>query len=213
MQHVWSPQGSPDGQPRTKQFQIHAASLPRFYMTWFQSGLQNMQLQIEGARELLTNGQYMGPPKVQCQRARYTFWYANGTQVSLDSVLFVSIAVTANTRGQSIWTGNLTVIFVPFSGNEDLKFHTLEFEIHKTEEYIAKSQIERVLTQASPNMNKSPKMSHTPGKNKALKNQQESLSVSDFPCAPVNEFGVTSAVMQFFEVMKGTNRYLENQGD
>lgn len=84
VQHVWSPKGSPEGQPRTKQFQIHASSLPRFYMTWFQS-LQNMQLQIEGARESTANA---GLPRVQCQRARYTFWYANGTQVYLSAKRF-----------------------------------------------------------------------------------------------------------------------------
>lgn len=55
-------------------------------------------------------------------------------------------------------------------------------------------------------MNKSPKMSRTPGKNKALKMQQEALSLNDFPSAPVNEYGVTSAVMQFFEVMQGTKQ-------
>lgn len=101
---------------------------------------------------------------------------------------------------QSIWTGNLTAVFAPQAGNEDLKFQTLEFVIDKTEEYISRSQLERVLTQGSPLMNKSPKMSRTPGKSKAMKMQQEALSVNDFPSAPVNEFGVTSAVMQFFEV-------------
>lgn len=114
---------------------------------------------------------------------------------------------------KSIWTGNLTVVFAPYMAGEDVKFHTLEFEIHKTEEYIARTALQRCLSQGSPTMNKSPKMSRTPGKNKAQKMQQEPLTMESFPSAPVNEFGVTSAVMQFFEVMQGTNMLLKNHGD
>lgn len=197
IQHVWSPSGAPDGQPRTKQFQVHAASLPRFYLTWFNSGLQSMSLTIEGAKES-TQG---GSPRVTCQRARYTFWYANGTQVCLTPGIFTPESETL-THFKSIWSGNLTVIFAHTLPTEEPKFQNLEFEINKTEEYVSRAHIDRVLTAGSPLMNnKSPKTSRTPGKNKALKMQQEPLSASDFPSAPVNEYGVTSAVMQFFEVI------------
>lgn len=167
-----------------------------------------MQLQIEGAREI-TQG---GASRVQCHRARYTFWYENGTQVCASH----GERTTAwwLTNAKSIWTGNLNVSFAPYMGpNEDVKFQTLEFEIHKTEEYIARVELQKALSQGSPMMNKSPKMSRTPGKNKAAKMQQEPITMESFPSAPVNEFGVTSAVMQFFEVMQGTNMSLKNHGD
>lgn len=62
----------------SKQFTINASSLPRYYWTYFDSGVQNIQLQLEGVREVPTpnNGHW-----VSCNRARYIFWFANNTQV------------------------------------------------------------------------------------------------------------------------------------
>jgi hypothetical protein len=62
----------------TKQFMINASSLARYYWTWFDSGVQNIQLQLEGVREApASNSTHW----VTCSRARYIFWFANNTQV------------------------------------------------------------------------------------------------------------------------------------
>lgn len=67
----------------TKQFAINASSLARYYWTYFDSGVQNIQLQLEGVREsALPNG---GGSIVHCNRARYIFWFENNTQVSRPS--------------------------------------------------------------------------------------------------------------------------------
>lgn len=86
------------------------------------------------------------------------------------------------------------------------KFDMLEFEVSRTDEYLPRAEIERVLAQGSPTMNKSPKMSRTPAKKAMQKMQQETPSLSDFPQAPVNQYGITSAVMQYLEVRQKNMR-------
>ncbi|THY82293.1 hypothetical protein D6C95_08811 [Aureobasidium pullulans] len=157
----------------TKQFAINASSLARYYWTYFDSGVQNIQLQLEGVREsALPNG---GGSIVHCNRARYIFWFENNTQL--------------------IWQGRLSATFPPGSD----KFDTLEFEVSKTEEFVSRSEIARIVAQGSPLMNKSPKMSRTPAK-KAMQKAQGALQLEDFPAAPVNSYAVTPAVMQYLEV-------------
>jgi hypothetical protein len=94
-----------------------------------------------------------------------------------------------------IWQGKLTASFP--AGSD--KFESLEFEVSKTEEFIPRSELTRVISQGSPLMNKSPKLSRTPAK-KAMQKAQGALQIEDFPSAPVNEYAVTPAVMQYLEV-------------
>ncbi|KAH0060702.1 hypothetical protein KCU96_g20707, partial [Aureobasidium melanogenum] len=156
----------------TKQFMISASSLARYYWTWFDSGVQNIQLQLEGVREIpAPNNAHW----VTCTRARYIFWFNHNIQL--------------------IWQGKLTASFP--AGSD--KFESLEFEVSKTEEFIPRSELTRVISQGSPLMNKSPKLSRTPAK-KAMQKAQGALQIEDFPSAPVNEYAVTPAVMQYLEV-------------
>ena len=83
------------------------------------------------------------------------------------------------------------------------KFEVLEFEVSKTDEYIPRSELARVIAQGSPLMNKSPKMSRAPAK-KAMQKMQGAIQLDDFPSAPVNEYAITPAVMQYLEVRKLT---------
>lgn len=77
VQHIWS---SKEG-GKTKEFTINAHSLGRFYWTHFDSGVQNLQMKVEGAKEIpMANGGAL----VACERAQITHWFANGTQVSAD---------------------------------------------------------------------------------------------------------------------------------
>jgi hypothetical protein len=80
------------------------------------------------------------------------------------------------------------------------KFESLEFEVSKTEEFIPRSELARVVAQGSPLMNKSPKMHRQTPAKKAMQKAQGALQLEDFPSAPVNEYAVTPAVMQYLEV-------------
>lgn len=75
VQHVWYPTGG----GRTKEFTVPAASLPRYYWTHYNSGVQNLQMKVESAKESqLPNACWV----VGFEKAQFTFWYGNGTQVS-----------------------------------------------------------------------------------------------------------------------------------
>ena len=76
----------------------------------------------------------------------------------------------------------------------------LEFEVTKTDEYIPRSELARIIAQTSPHMNKSPKMSRTPAKKAAMQKSGVALQLDDFDAAPVNEYAITPAVMQYLEV-------------
>jgi hypothetical protein len=181
----------------TKQFTISASSLARYYWTHFDSGVQNIQLQLEGVREIpaSNNGHW-----VMCTRARYIFWFGNNTQVR--NIPIHACHRPRLTSTQLIWNGKLTAMFPP---GQD-KFEVLEFEVSKTEEFIPRSELARIISQGSPLMNKSPKMSRTPAK-KAMQKAQGALQIEDFPSAPINEWAVTPAVMQYLEVDMVATRF------
>lgn len=70
---------------RTKFYEIPAISLPRYYWTHTNSGVVNMQLTFESASEKeLPNS---GAHSVHCDKARITYWFANGTQAREHQVL------------------------------------------------------------------------------------------------------------------------------
>ena len=62
----------------SKIFEIRHSLLPRFFLQHFESGVQNIQLGIDGAREKEIGNGYIG---VEANKARMTFWFRNGTQV------------------------------------------------------------------------------------------------------------------------------------
>jgi len=193
VQHIWTAENA----GKTKEFTINAPSLPRYYWTYYNSGIQNVQLKIENAKELpLQNNCHY----VACEKAQITFWFANGTQVSYTRVLWLSTNML--TRLKLIWSGKMSAYFPPGSD----RFEVLEFEVHKHDEYLPKSEIQRVLSSSSPVMNRSPKMTKNQQKTKAMQKLQKDLdtglTIGDFPTAPVNSWGITNAVMQYLEVNK-----------
>ena len=66
----------------TKQYEISTAALARYYWTHFCSGVQNIQMILENAREKdLPNGGHF----VESTKSSFIYWYANGCQVSHSS--------------------------------------------------------------------------------------------------------------------------------
>ena len=62
----------------TKQFDVPAPSIPGFYHTHLKSGVDSIQLALEaGSEKDMSNGSHL----VIMDRARFTYWFHNGTQV------------------------------------------------------------------------------------------------------------------------------------
>lgn len=63
---------------KAKNFEICNPALPRYYYTQFQSGVQNIQLTMDGIteKEFGNNCHY-----VESNRAKFIYWFKNGTQV------------------------------------------------------------------------------------------------------------------------------------
>jgi len=73
----------------TKQFEISTPALPRYYWTHFTSGVQNMQMTLENAREKdLPNGGHF----VESAKSCFIYWFVNGCQVSNDLPCYPCIA-------------------------------------------------------------------------------------------------------------------------
>lgn len=71
-QGVWSPQGG------SKQFEISTPALARYYLTQFNSGIKQIQMVVEGAREHnMPNGGHM----VDAAKAYFIYWFTNDTQL------------------------------------------------------------------------------------------------------------------------------------
>jgi len=63
-----------------KQFEISTPLLPRYYWTHFSSGVQNMQMVLENAREKdLPNGGHF----VESAKLCFIYWFVNGCQVNI----------------------------------------------------------------------------------------------------------------------------------
>jgi hypothetical protein len=58
----------------SKQFEICYAALPRYFMTQFDSGVETVQITIDGAIET--------PFGVESSKSKFIYWFKNGTQVS-----------------------------------------------------------------------------------------------------------------------------------
>lgn len=70
-QGVWNPQAG------SKQFEISTPALARYYLTQYTSGIRQIQMVVEGARERdVPNGHI-----VESARASFIYWFANECQV------------------------------------------------------------------------------------------------------------------------------------
>ncbi len=78
---------------RTKFFETPAASLPRYYWTHATSGVINLHMTFESGqeKELVNNSHY-----ILSEKARITYWFANGTQVSAVLTIQSRIGFLAN---------------------------------------------------------------------------------------------------------------------
>ena len=104
--------------------------------------------------------------------------------------------VSAN-RCQVVWTGSLKAIV-----GADNKMTWFEFYDAKHEEYLKRSDIERLFQAESPvNSKTSPKNSKTQAKakNKVMQ-QTPTISMSELPNSPVTNWGVSQPLQEFLEV-------------
>jgi hypothetical protein len=73
-QGVWNPQVG------SKQFEISTPALARYYLTQYTSGIRQIQMVVEGARERdMPNGGHM----VESPRTSFIYWFTNDCQVCL----------------------------------------------------------------------------------------------------------------------------------
>ena len=76
----------------SKNFEVRYNLLPRFFLQHFESGVENISLGIDGAREKEAGNGYL---IVEANKARMTFWFKNRTQVwalplSIHSILLTN---------------------------------------------------------------------------------------------------------------------------
>lgn len=63
----------------TKAYEIPYLALARYFNTHFEGGIKNIQLQVETPNERsLPNGRYY----IEVAKARFVYWFENGTHVS-----------------------------------------------------------------------------------------------------------------------------------
>lgn len=160
---------------KSKNFEICNPALPRYYYTQFQSGVQNIQLTMDGLteKEFGNNCHY-----VESNRAKFIYWFKNGTQV--------------------VCSGKLSAMF-----DQNDKINLLVFETHDHQQYLPRTHLEQLFQTRSPQQNMSPKMSkkNAPNqRNPRMQNIEPTMLHSELPEAPVSTWGVTNPVLQFLEV-------------
>ncbi|RMY96368.1 hypothetical protein D0861_00190 [Hortaea werneckii] len=168
---------------KAKVYEVLRPTIARYFWTYFESGAQSLRLHTEHARE---NQARNGGSQVSCAHATLTVSYPSGARLEM--------------------SGRLNALFVP-QGDIPL-IECLELQQTSTEEIISRSEIERVLSSFSPQMDtKSPKMT----KNKPPKAQQklqqrfDGLTIDHFPKTPKGTMGVTARVQQFLELGETMN--------
>lgn len=156
--------------------EIPKATLPRFFWMYFETGASSLRLHTENGREQKLP---QGRCRVNCESATLAISYPNGARVEL--------------------SGPLNVMF----GADEL-IEYLEFQMLHCEEHLSRTEVEKVLTNFSPQMSntKSPKMAKNklPKAQQKLQQQNESLTIDHFPKAPRGQGGMTMRMLQFLEV-------------
>lgn len=99
---------------------------------------------------------------------------------------------------QLVWNGKFQAIYAAD------KMENMTFETRDHETYIPRSRLEELCAQASPDQNKSPRMTKTAGKQRnQAKNQANSAAAFDrrsLPERPCTDLGVTARIQTFLEV-------------
>ena len=79
---------------------------------------------------------------------------------------------------------------------ETLKFDTLD-----QQQYLPRGKLEELCAQASPDQNKSPRMTKKSNpRNQQKQPQEPAFDMRKLPPSPVNDMGVTEKTQQFLEV-------------
>ncbi|KAK8247536.1 LIM-domain binding protein-domain-containing protein [Phyllosticta capitalensis] len=168
--------GAQTTNPGSKNFEICTLALPRYFYTQFQSGLENLQLTMDGLveKELGNSCHY-----VESARAKFIYWYKNGTQV--------------------VHNGKLSAMF-----DQADKINLLSFETQEHQQYLPRLQLDSLFQQRSPqqNMQVSPKMSkkNAPNQRNQRARGEPVLLLSELIEAPVSSWGIANSVLQFLEV-------------
>ena len=178
----------------TKEYQISQPTLARYYYTHFSSGVQNIQMILENAREKdLPNGGHY----VESVRSCFIYWFSNGCQVRM--ILGVA-SVNFAELVQLVTVGSLRAIF-----DQNGKIDVLDLVAKEHHEYVPRAQLSSILD--FPEQKHPPNASKTTGKRNAQQRQRQQLEIPheqslqlSIPKSPINSFGVTSAVLQFLEV-------------
>jgi len=78
---------------------------------------------------------------------------------------------------------------------------TLKFETLDQQQYLPRGKLEELCAQASPDQNKSPRMTKKNNpRNQQKQPQEPAFDMRKLPASPVNDMGVTEKTQQFLEV-------------
>lgn len=164
---------STQGGPR--QFEVLRPTIARYFQMYFDSGADSIRLHAENARE---TPMAQGKHQVSFVSAQFVVAYPNGARLEMH--------------------GRVSVTFSPSQEVEALELTTT-----RTEEVVARSEIERVLSTWSPTMGnkQSPKMTkkNLPKAQQKMQSQSDGLTIEHFPRTPKGAMGIVR-VQQFLEV-------------
>ena len=159
--------------PAAKTFEVGAPALPRYFWTQYDSQVDQIQILLDGLSESHLPDNYN---LVKASRSRMIYWFKDGTQL--------------------VWNGGLSAIYL---GD---KMENLSFETREHQQFLPRSRLEELCAQASPDQNKSPRMTKkaNPRNQPRQQNAQPSFDRRMLPPSPVNEMGVTPRIQNFLEV-------------
>jgi hypothetical protein len=161
----------------SKTFEVHAVGLPRYLYIQFESDIDQVQLVLDGNQEKKLSDSHT---VVRAERSRMLHWFRDGTQL--------------------VWNGAFQVLY-----NND-KIEQLTFENREHETYYPRSQMAKLCAQvtASPNQNRSPKMTKTQQKQQRAQQAQgaggEGFDIRKLPKTPLTAFGIHQALQAQLEV-------------
>ncbi|KAK3679088.1 hypothetical protein LTR37_021459 [Vermiconidia calcicola] len=170
---------------QAKTFEVLRPTIARYFQMYFDSGAQAIRLHIEHPQEKNSAG---NRHYVAFSSATFTVVYPNGARLEM--------------------TGSVNVLFGP--GTDAVE--CMELQTSHSEEIIAKSKIEELLSGWSPTMSNktnssSPKMTkkQTPKAQQKLLSSLDGLTIDHFPKVSKGNLGVSKRVQQFLEIGETMN--------
>ncbi|KAF2639114.1 hypothetical protein P280DRAFT_519319 [Massarina eburnea CBS 473.64] len=169
------------GENRSKQFEIMAAAIPRYFFTQFNHDVDQLQITLDGAVEKSSPTEM----KVTCDRAKFIYTYENQCQV--------------------ICPGKLTAFWM----NSNEKMEWLQFEAAGFQQYVPhnvllnlfiEDEINQLNAQQSPRMNKNAKQ-----KQRQLGNPEPAITRTKLPGAEITEYGIPPILQHYLEINETMN--------